>query len=272
MKKLITVMFCSGLILLSTAAANAQNAQLESLQPQVSYSAWRVFSNASMQVEGAYYYAPGKQRTEMQIEGQAMTGIIREDLGLLWTLPPAQAQMNVYMEIPLDSSEARGSNSSLAGAQVVESRLLGSEDVGGYRTQRYQVTVHEPGSETFRGDVWVTEHMIPVRMEMNDESGDRFVMEQRNIEIGPQADELFEVPAGYTRLTLGGLRGALGEAFRGRPGGQGTDDGDSSGPGFAGEVAGEAADAARQGVVDGVGQGVRENVGRRIRGIFRRNQ
>lgn len=65
-KKSTPAMSCSGPLLFSTVAANAQ---LESLQPQVPYSAWRVFSDGSMQVEGAYNCTPGKHRTGMQIEG-----------------------------------------------------------------------------------------------------------------------------------------------------------------------------------------------------------
>jgi hypothetical protein len=258
---------CFGLLSVTTAGAQAQ---LQSLEPEVAYSALRVFSDGEMRMESAYNYTPGKHRTEMRIDGQSMTAIIREDLDVMWSLVPAQGSMKVYMEFGMDSSEARGS-SAMAGSEVTESRLLSSEKVGGYRTNKYEVTVREREGVTFSGNIWMTNEMIPVRMEMLDQRGRRLVLEQSDIEIGPQPDELFEIPAGYTKLDLGGLSAAFGGMTRGPDTGAEADDNDEQNE-FTREIAGHATQAAKQGVLHGVGEGVRDTVGRRIRGLFNRGE
>jgi hypothetical protein len=255
--------------LLSATSAVAQGL-LPSLQPEVAYSAYRSFSDGQMSMEGAYHYQPGKHRTEIKIEGQSMTAIIREDLEVLWSLSPAQGPMRFYMEFSMESEEARNGN-ALVGTEVVQSRLLVSETVGGYRTDKYEVTVTEPEGGSFSGTVWVTDERIPVRMEMADEGGRLFVMEQTNIEIGAQPDELFEIPAGYAKLDLGGLGAVFGELTRGLQTRNDADQGDEQGE-FTREVAGHAAEAAKKGVLRGVGQAVRDTVGRRTRGLLNRSK
>lgn len=266
MKKIAAALASLALLLVSNAYA-----QLESLQPRVSFSAWRVMTLSGSQVmEGPYHYAPGKHRSEVSTQGQTFTAIVREDQQLLWMLMPPQ---NMYMEVSLDAREL-GNGAAFEGAEVVESRELGREDVNGQRTTKYEITVRDPSGETATGTLWATADMIPVKMDMVLEGGDRVVLELRDIEVGAQPDSLFEVPAGYTRLSLGNL-GALGNALQGGPGSPGpaAQPGafEEDSPNLAEEVATGAAEAAREGVTEGVRQGVRENVGRRIRGIFNRD-
>lgn len=270
MKTIASAFATAALLLVSQA-----HAQLESLAPRVAFSGWRVMSMQDSQViEGPYYFSPGKHRSEVTVEGQSFTAIIREDREVLWTLLP---QQNMYMEISFDAREL-GSGGAFEGAQVVESRELGTETVNGQRTTKYEVTVRDPNGESASGTLWATADMIPVKMDMVVDSGEHVIVELRDIQIGPQDDSLFEVPAGYTRLSLGNL-GNLRSAFEGFAGGAGASpapapgpatQGGSREPGFAEEVVDGAAEGAREAVTDGVREGVRENVGRRIRGIFNR--
>jgi len=247
--------------------ASAAHAQLD-LQPTVAFSAWRVITAGAATMEGPYYYAPGKHRSEMTMEGQTFTAIIREDREVLWTLLP---QQNMYMELTFDAREL-GSGGAFEGSDIVESREIGTEEVNGHRTTKYEVTVRDPGGQTATGTLWATAQMIPVRMDMVLEDGESVVVELRDIEVGPQPDSLFEVPAGYTRLSLGNL-GALAGSLQGfgSPGAQPAAPDEAGSPSFAEEVAAEAAEGAREAVTDGVRQGVRDNVGRRIRGLFNRD-
>jgi outer membrane lipoprotein-sorting protein len=256
---------------LSSAAAQGS---LESLDPQVAYSATRSFSDGNMRMESAYNYAPGKHRTEMHIQGQSMVAIIREDLEVLWSLAPAHSGAKFYMEFSTQSDEARSGN-TLVGTQIADSRLVGSEIVAGYSTSKYEVTIADPDGSTYSGNIWVTRERIPVRMEMTDGRGNQLILEQTDIEIGPQADQLFEVPAGYSKLEIGGIGsvfGNLSEGFAGaRPATENSaNDNSERDFGFVGDIAEHATDAAKQGVLFGVGEEVRDTVGGRIRGFFSR--
>jgi hypothetical protein len=248
--------------------AFAAEAQLESLQPKVSFSAWRILSDGgALLMEGPYHYAPGKHRSEISAEGQRITAIVREDREVLWTLIPGQ---NMYMEVSFDAREL-GNGSLFEGSEVLESRELGTEQLNGQRTMKHDVTLREPSGETVTGTLWMTDDMIPVKMDMLVGRNDRVIMELRDIQVGPQPDALFEIPAGYTKLSFplgnigNALRGASGNADERGDSAHGPSENDQ--PGFAEELASGAADAARE----GARQGVRENVGRRVRGIFNRN-
>jgi outer membrane lipoprotein-sorting protein len=270
MNKIAAALASSSLLLVSNV-----HAQLEDLQPRVSFSAWRVMTAADAPVmEGPYYYAPGKHRSEMTLEGQTFTAIIREDREVLWTLMP---QQNMYLEVSFDAREF-GNGGAFEGSEILESRELGSEEVNGQRTTKYEVTVRDPSGETASGTLWATRDMIPVKMDMVVDGGDHVVLELRDIEVGSQPDSLFEVPAGYTALSLGSLGGLrdIAQAFPGaqrQPGSASQPGGpsESDNPNLAEEVAEGAADGAREAVTEGVRDGVRENVGRRIRGIFNRD-
>lgn len=279
MTKIAASLALAALLLVSSA-----HAQLEDLQPRVSFSGLRVITAGGRVMEGPYYYAPQKHRSEMTLEGQTVTGIVREDRQLLWTLMP---QQNMYIEVSFDSRDAR-SGSAFEGAQVVESREVGTETVNGQRTTKYEVTVRDPSGTTASGTIWATSDRIPVKMDMLVDGGERVVVELKDIKIGPQPDSLFEVPAGYTALSLGSLGGLqdFARAFSGaaQPSGaaqsvaptqpaaptQPTAPAGSSGPSFVEEVVGEAAEGAKEAVTDGVRDGVRDNVGRKIRGLFNR--
>lgn len=241
------------------AAANAQD--LELLQPQVSFSAWRVMSADGLQVEGQYHYAPGKHRNEIEMEGQKMTSILREDLDMMWNVMPDQ---RMYMELPIGSGQnSVPGNVGVEGSDVIESEALGSETVNGQNTTRYRVTVRTATGDTSSGLLWVTDDMIPMKMDMTS-NGTQVVMELRDIEIGPQPDALFEVPDGYQRFSLGGLGGALGRGGFGGAGGAAAPDASDPEPTVLQEVAQEA----REGAEEGAKQGIRENARRRIRGLF----
>ncbi len=268
MKKIVATL--SSFLLLWVATAHAQ---LE-LQPQVAFSASRVMSISGVDqtMEGPYYYSPGRHRSEMDAAGQTITAIIREDRNLIWMLMP---QMNMYMELSFDEREL-GRGGAFEGAEVLQSRELGREEVNGMRTTRYEITVRNPGGDSATGTVWATAEMIPMKMDMVVDSGERVVVELRDVRIEPQPDELFEVPAGYTGMSLGSI-GNIANALQGAFGGAGdagqsgaAQQGAGDDPGFAQEVAEGAAEGARDAVSDGVRDGVRENVGRRIRGIFNR--
>src|SRR5690606_32435083 len=110
------------------------------------------------------------------------------------------------------------------------------------------------------------------------DGGSRIIVELRDIEVASQPDELFEVPAGFTKLSFGSLlnagdalRNGAGNPVAGDDGGARAGSDDSGQSSIAEDLASEDGEGAREGAQQGVRQGVRENVGRRIRGIFNRD-
>lgn len=236
------------------ASATAGNLPEGWSEPTVAHEGVRVMRAGGQEVESHYrYLPPGKQREEMSVEGMSMAIILRQDLGVAWTLLPN----NMYMEMAIDDVEQEGPSAPSAEG-IVEFEKLGTEEVNGWPTTRYRVLTRQDGEEA-EGYFWITEHWIPIRMEFTspEHPGDSMTMEVRNLRIQAQDPGLFEIPAGATRLAgMGGLGGMLG-------GGEG-------GFGFGGELAGEATETARETAKQETREGVKNAVREGVRGLFKR--
>jgi outer membrane lipoprotein-sorting protein len=246
--------------LLFCLAASA--ADLESLKPQVSYSAVRTISAGGQKMQGRYYYAPDKHRNEMNLGGETMTSIVREDLGVIWNLMPSH---DMYMEVSAADSTVPGGISGPDTAELVDYEVLGSETVNGYLTTKHRVTTRDPAGESVSGFLWATDDMIPVRMEMTTGSGEGMVMNVSDIEVGDHPPALFEVPSGYRKFSIG-----AGASARPALAGHESNDMPGSGPGFTDEMLEVAGEAAKEGAKEGVGEEVREQVTKGLRKLFGR--
>ncbi|OOZ40781.1 hypothetical protein BOW53_06595 [Solemya pervernicosa gill symbiont] len=81
---------------------------------------------------------------------------------------------------------------------VSELRLLKNEDLNGRETEKWKLTVTRSDGQTSHSFQWFDlELKISIREEM--EGG--YIRELRDIKVGPQPVELFEIPAGFTKIT-----------------------------------------------------------------------
>jgi len=177
-------------------------------QPPREYAADQIIRSREGTVTGKIAVSPDRYRLEMALEGQRQVMIARFDKRVVWMLMPEE---RMYVEMPL-AAEAGEALSGRDPTQKVERQLVGSETVSGHPTKKYKVTVTGKDG-TYVGYQWLAQDLgeLPIRWE--DEQGTGRV-ELRNIKVGRQPADLFEVPAGFQKLAMpGGLPGM--------PGGQG---------------------------------------------------
>ena len=80
---------------------------------------------------------------------------------------------------------------------VSELRLLGREQVGGRDTEKWQTTITQSDGRTSKSLQWFDpELQIAIREQLPG----GFLRELRNIQVGPQPDQLFEIPKGLSRV------------------------------------------------------------------------
>lgn len=229
--------------------------QIEFNKPEVSYSATRVMTSDqyTQEFRQKFFYVPEKTRSEMSQEGMAMATITRDDLGVIWTV-----LQGMYMESSMDDldSYSQGAPASPDTMQVVEFAELGDDDVDGYDTTKYRVVARDKKGEEMTGFYWVTAERIPVRMEMNfemDEGPTQVTVRLEDLQVGPQPESLFEVPAGYTRIDRSAMPGM-------------------SNQGFGERVKDSAAEGASQGAEDAVKEEsrnrVKEGVSKGLKKLF----
>jgi hypothetical protein len=181
----------------------------ENMDPNVSYSAWRNVETAEANMRMREYHAPGKMRFDMKAKGQEMAMILRIDTGESWMLMP---RMKAYMQ----TSAAQVARHAGSGMEVIEQTEMGKEVINGHRATKYKAIFRDPQGRKGGGYFWMTEeHGIPIRMDMIQKTGkgkQRIFMELTDLEVGPQPETLFDVPASYQALpgSMGGMGGMFG--------------------------------------------------------------
>jgi len=206
--------------LLSALPAEAQLLGLEQYlsPPSVDYAADVVMTADGDKVDGKIMRATGKERRELTVEGEIEIIVIRLDRRLVWSLAPDD---KLYVESSLD--EALGRVPGPAGkpreAQLTVT-ALGSETIDGLHATKKKVSGKEGDGSPVEGTVWMSDQGIVLRAESDivDEDGKHHMlrMELKNLRIGPQNSTLFEIPAGYKRVTRS-KTGSLGAPARTRP-------------------------------------------------------
>jgi hypothetical protein len=220
------------------------------------------------------FYKPGKVRDEMDMSGQQMVTIRRFDLNKVWMI----IGEGMYMEVDPEKGNAQAPDYKLISREIV-----GRETVNGMETTKYK-SVYESKDGKFGGFTWFTDDNIAVKGFMISESKgqkERFKFEVKNLQRGAQDDSMFEIPAGYQQMNMGGFagmgnmqqmkqqqqqqqqaqQGAAPYGSQPQQAGQQQEDG-----GFVEEVAEdstkEVKDATSDEIVQGIGSGVRKGFGK----------
>lgn len=224
--------------------------------PTVSYQGQRTIVTNEASLSQTVYSKPGKNRTEMTMERQTMIQIWRDDLQTLWSISP---QQGFAMEIPFGADQAKSPLEGLdEQTAVLEKRFIGRETMNGVMTDHHFLRATVSGGGTTSGDVWTTPENITVRMRMTQvEPGQRaetISYDLNGLQRTFQADELFEVPAGYQVMSMGegGMPGVFGAAG-----------------GYAGDVAGDAANTAKDEADRQVRGKARNEAAKAVRKIFK---
>jgi hypothetical protein len=81
----------------------------------------------------------------------------------------------------------------------VERNFLGKEDLSGRKTEKWEVKMMAPDGKSMMTTEWYDPEL---QMAIKQEYPGGIVSELINISVGPQAAELFAIPAGYTRMEM----------------------------------------------------------------------
>lgn len=164
--------------LLSTSAAMA-----------VEFSADMVIQPKGDQaMTGKIFVKGDKVRQETTEEGETQIMIIRPDKKLTWMITPEE---KTYMEMPYQSEDKTFEEWTADKEQ--KSKFLGEENVSGIACKKFESV--EDGEKTY---FWIAKQFpFPVKVEDAE-----VTMEYKNIKEGNIADSLFELPAGYEKMSM----------------------------------------------------------------------
>jgi len=188
MFKRIFILFCLSL----GFAAQSHAAGLPA--PTVEYSADRVIESEAGTFTGKVYSAKDRERTDMSMGEMQTVMILRRDKQLGYMLMPMQKS---YQQI--DFAQA-AQQSGAAPDDQVEITVVGNETVEGFESTKYKMVMKDGSAGGF---IWITQQGIPVKMDMLSKSGrekSRMTMTLKNLAVGTQDPQLFELPADYSAM------------------------------------------------------------------------
>jgi hypothetical protein len=162
--------------------------------PTVEYSADRIIESEAGSFTGKVYAARDRERTETTMGEMTSVMILRRDQQVGYMLMPMQKS---YQK--LDFAQA-AQQSGAAPADQVEITIVGTETIEGFESTKYKMMMKDGSAGGF---IWITQHGIPVKMDMLSKSGrekTRITMTLKNLTIGAQDAQLFEIPADYSPM------------------------------------------------------------------------
>jgi hypothetical protein len=243
------------LALLVSGLVQADNIQSEmeklGIDPNVSYSGTRHIEAKEGTFDAFVRRAPKKMRMKMNMGGFSGIVITREDLGLTYTLMP---EMKMYRE-------AKGAEAMAGGDDLKFSAVskLGREEISGYDCTKYRAKFTDAKGGKAGGYYWVSDDGILMKIDMIYQSrgrkGERMALTLRDLEIGEQDPNFFEVPGNYQKFGFGaGMSGQFGAQNSQYPG--------YEDPTLGEEVEEAAKDEAEKAVVDETRKKVRKGLGK----------
>ena len=170
--------------------------------PQVEYSADTLMETAEVSMKGHVNYTPTRERREMVTGsgGDKMIMITRHDKKVAWTLMPAD---KMYMEMSLTQASAQSKDDT--SKYKIEQTVVGPETLNGVNTTKSKIIMTGPKGEKMGGFMWVTKDNIVVKMDaiaIDKKDKHRFKTELTDLKVGKQDPKLFEVPAGYEKMSM----------------------------------------------------------------------
>ena len=168
--------------------------------PTVEYSADRIMETSAGTFIGKVYATKDKERSETNTGGMQSVMILRRDKQLGWMIMPTHKMFQT-----LDFAKAQAQSGAAPDSQV-EITEAGKETIEGFAATKYKMLMKDG---TGGGFIWITEHGIPVKMDMLSKDGgakSRMTITLKNLHIGPQDAKLFELPSGLTAMpSMGNL-------------------------------------------------------------------
>ena len=158
-------------------------------------------------MQGHVNYTPTRERREMVMGrgGEKILMIMREDKKVAWTLMPAD---KMYIETNIN--QANSSTSPDASKYKMEHTVIGPDTINGISTTKSKVVMTGPKGEKMDGFMWLSKDNIMVKIDATASDKNkktRFMTELSNLKIGKQDAKLFEIPAGYEKMSMPGMPG-----------------------------------------------------------------
>ena len=166
------------------------------------FSADMIHKMGGETVKGKVYVKGNKIRQEVVKEGEEAVIIMRLDKGIIWNLMPEE---KIYMEMPNLGDVVNDPEYEKKLEEMADKKYLGKEKVNGYVCKKYKYIYRDKSMGTLTQ--WFYEKLnYPIKTEMGGQPGGMdMLIEYKNIKEKRLLDSLFEIPPGYTKMSIPGM-------------------------------------------------------------------
>lgn len=192
------------LLLCLVTAPPAEATQMN--RPLAEYSADATIQNEEGTMQQKIYVTPTKERKEMLSGGDGGVQIFRYDTKVLWILMPSE---KMYMEHSMSGGQGQRNDPS---QWTYEDTAMGDETLDGINVTKYKTIATSTDGKKYGGFSWRTKEGINIKQDLLYKEGNekkRMFTELKNVNIGRQDPQLFEIPKDFTKLDMGGMMGGM---------------------------------------------------------------
>lgn len=242
-------------LLVSPAHASGVEEYLEKfgIDQNASFSGTRHMEMKEGAIDSFVRQAPGKMRMEMSTGGMSAVIITRQDTGKNYMLMPT---MSMYREMDIKGLQEAGSSD----IDFSEASEVGRETIDGFDCTKYKAKFKDKQGGKGGGYYWVSDEGILMKVDViyqsRKQKGQRMVFAMRDVQIGPQDPNEFEVPANYSKMGFGNMIGQMGQ----NPQAQGNNGQQYEEPGLDEQIGDVVEDETEQAVVDEARVSVRKGL------------
>ena len=201
--------YVAALILLVLASGSARAETLE--RPRVEYHGQLLMEAGRLALSGPVHYTPKRERHSLKLHGSQVPPkiiILRHDERFALVMDP---HTKSYYRIPLSGEEVPFYG--VLSGPLLEKTMVGSEDVNGIETNRYEVVFARTDGGQLVGDLWLTADNVVMRMVgtvRRQGHSVPFRMQLTELKVGKQPDDIFAPPKDFKLVpashpTLGAL-------------------------------------------------------------------
>lgn len=157
---------------------------------------------------GAEGAPPPKQPSAEANPCDAMPGVSCRRVGVedvngrpavKWEMSATQEGKTLTGAQWLDQERGMPLKSVMPNGPTMELKILGQETIDGRKVEKWELTMTAPNQQPSRTFQWYDPEL---KLAVREEFPGGYVSELKNIRVGPQPEDLFSVPAGYTRMTM----------------------------------------------------------------------
>ena len=157
-----------------------------------------------MEIKSKIYVKGEKMRIDMTKEGEKNSTIYRTDKKKIWIIQHGE---KMYMEMPAMVDTLQASKVDMDISKIADRKKVGTEKVSGYKCNKYLITYKDKSMGKMTQ--WISKKLdYPIKTVYHSSYGDMY-NELKNIKEGRVKNSVFEIPKGYTKMSMPGMGGQM---------------------------------------------------------------